>query len=637
MITCNEKEIELSDGSTGLDLIQKFHYTEPAQAVGLRINGKMSDFSDPIHEGDAVEIFHFDSKQGKEVFWHTSAHLLAQAILRIWPDAKPTIGPPIENGFYYDFANLSLSEEDFVRIEQEIENVLKENLKPKKYVFKNKNEALERFKDNPYKVELIQDLPDDAQLTAYEQGDFFDLCRGPHLSAVNKIKAVKLLKTSAAYWRGDNEREMLTRIYAISFPSKKELKEYLDLVEEAKKRDHRVLGTKLGLFSFFDVAPGMPLFQPNGIYMWNQLLKFWRELHWKNHYVEIKTPIMMDKRLWEQSGHWANYRQNMYTSEIDERVYAIKPMNCPGCMMHFASKTHSYRDLPSRIAEIGTVHRHELSGSLSGLLRVRCFTQDDAHIFMRPSDIQKEIFGVLQLVDTVYSKFGLKYHLELSTRPEKDTIGTDEDWAYTTKGLQDALDQWGAGYRINEGDGAFYGPKIDCHVTDAIGRSWQCGTIQLDMSLPERFNLKYTDSDGTEKRPIMIHRVIYGSIERFFAILVEHFAGRFPTWLNPRAVRIISIADRHVEYAKVVQQKIFENSIPCELDETSESVSKKIRVAQMDQVSYMLTIGDKECETETISLRTRDNIVVGDMSLEHFLSVIKQEIEERALTSPFAK
>jgi threonyl-tRNA synthetase len=637
MITCNEKEVELSDGSIGLDLVQKLHFTEPAQAIGISINGKMSDFSDPIHSGNSVEIFHFDSKQGKEVFWHTSAHLLAQAILRIWPNAKPTIGPPIENGFYYDFANLSLSEEDFPKIEQEIENVLKENLKPKKYIFKDKKEALERFKENPYKVELIEDLPDDAQLTAYEQGDFFDLCRGPHLSAVNKIKAVKLLKTSAAYWRGDNEREMLTRIYAISFPSKKELKEYLELVEEAKKRDHRVVGTRLGLFSFFDVAPGMPLFQPNGIYIWNRLLEFWRELHRKNHYVEIKTPIMMDKRLWEQSGHWANYRQNMYTSEIDERVYAIKPMNCPGCMMHFGSKTHSYRDLPLRIAEIGTVHRHELSGSLSGLLRVRCFTQDDAHIFMRPTDIQKEIFGVLQLVDTVYSKFGLKYHLELSTRPEKDTIGSDEDWIYTTKGLQDALDQWGAGYRINAGDGAFYGPKIDCHVTDAIGRSWQCGTIQLDMSLPERFNLKYTDSDGMEKRPIMIHRVIFGSIERFFAILVEHFAGRFPTWLNPRAVRIISVADRHVNYAKTIQQKIFESGIPCELDETSESVSKKIRLAQMDQVSYMLTIGDKECETETISLRTRDNVVVGNMILSHFLSAVENEIKERALSSPFSK
>ncbi len=634
-ISCNEKELELDGAQAGSDLAQKMNLSDPSQAVALYINGKAKDFKETIHPGDQVEILSFDDPRGKEVFWHSSAHVLAQAILRLWPDAKPTIGPPIDAGFYYDFANLSLSEDDFPKIEEEIQKIVKENYRPEKYLFKDKKEALERFKDNPYKQELIRELPDDAPITGYKQGEFFDLCRGPHLSSIGKVKALKVTKTSSAYWRGDSTREMLTRVYAISFPDRKLLKDYITLLEEAKKRDHRVLGSKLELFSFFDVAPGMPIIQPNGMYIWNQLLDFWRILHRKARYKEIKTPAMMDRKLWEISGHWDNYRQNMYISEIDEHTYAIKPMNCPACMLYFSSKSHSYRDLPLRIGEIGHVHRHELSGSLTGLLRVRAFHQDDAHIFMRPCDIKSEILGVLKLVDQVYKTFGLTYKIELSTRPEKNTIGTDEDWRLATDGLKDALEEWGMPYRINEGDGAFYGPKIDLHVEDTLKRTWQCGTIQLDMALPQRFELKYTDSDGTEKRPVMIHRVLYGSIERFLALLIEHFAGRFPLWLNPRAVRVLCVADRHAEYAKQVAAEIEDAGLPVEVDDTNESVSKKVRLAQMDQVNYMLTIGDHECENKTVSLRSRDNVVYGEMPLKKFLESAEKEFKDRSLTSYF--
>jgi threonyl-tRNA synthetase len=634
-ISCNEKELEVECPIKGSDLLQKLNLNEPQQGCALFINELAKDFSETLDSGDRIEILSFDDKRGREVFWHSSAHIMAQAILRHFPGAKPTIGPAIESGFYYDFANLSLSEDDFPKIEEEIQKIVKENYKPEKYTFKNKEEALLRFKDNPYKLELIKDLPEDAPITGYAQGEFFDLCRGPHLPNLGKVKAFKITKTSSAYWRGDQTKDSLTRVYGISFPDRKLLKDYLTFLEEAKKRDHRVLGTKLELFSFFDVAAGMPLIQPNGMYIWNQLLLFWRELHKKARYKEIKTPAMMDRKLWEISGHWDNYRQNMYVSEIDERTYAVKPMNCPACMLYFGSKSHSYRDLPLRIAEIGHVHRHELSGSLTGLLRVRAFHQDDAHIFMKPSDIKSEILGVLKLVDEVYKIFGLTYKIELSTRPEKNTIGSDEDWLLATNGLKEALDEWGMPYRINEGDGAFYGPKIDLHVEDTLKRTWQCGTIQLDMALPQRFDLTYTDSDGQEKRPVMIHRVIYGSIERFLAICIEHFAGKFPLWLNPRAVRILCVADRHVPYAKNVAEEIESRGLPVEIDESNESVSKKVRLAQMDQVSYMLTIGDQECENKTISLRSRDNIVYGEMQVDEFLGKAEKEFKERSLHSAF--
>ena len=632
---CSEKKIEIEIPMTGSDLVQSLKLNEPFQAVSFYVNDQPRDFQTTVNPGDHVEILSFEDKRGSEVFWHSSAHILAQAILRLWPQAKPTIGPPIEAGFYYDFANLSLSEDDFPKIEEEIQKIVKENYKPEKYTFTSKAEALERFKDNPYKLELIRELPDDAPITGYQQGEFFDLCRGPHLPNLGKVKAFKVTKTSSAYWRGDQTRDSLTRVYAISFPDRKLLKDYLTFLEEAKKRDHRLLGTKLELFSFFDVAPGMPIIQPNGMYIWNQLLDFWRKIHRQAKYQEIKTPAMMDKSLWETSGHWANYRQNMYISEIDDRTYAIKPMNCPACMLYFGSKSHSYRELPLRIGEIGHVHRHELSGSLTGLLRVRAFHQDDAHIFMRPCDIKSEILGVLKLVEQVYKMFGLTYKIELSTRPEKNTIGSDEDWELATNGLKEALDEWGMPYRINEGDGAFYGPKIDLHVEDTLKRTWQCGTIQLDMALPQRFELKYTDSDGHEKRPVMIHRVIYGSIERFLAILIEHFAGRFPLWLNPRAVRLLCVADRHVEYARLIAEEIEEMGLAVEVDETNESVSKKVRLAQIDQVNYMLTIGDLECENKTVSLRSRENVVYGEMPVKQFLETAVKEFKDRSLHSYF--
>lgn len=637
MITFNEKEVEVSQESTGYDLIEQLNQREPHQACALFVNGIAKDFSTTLKKGDRVEICPFDDPRGKEVFWHSSAHVLAQAILRLFPDAQPTIGPPIENGFYYDFANLHLSEEDFPNIEKEAQKIIGENAQPKLYTFSSKEEALEAFKDNPFKVELINEFKEDSPITGYKQGEFFDLCRGPHLPQLGKIKAFKCLKTSAAYWRGDQNRETLTRVYAITFPDRKLLKEYLTFLEEAKKRDHRVIGQKLGFFHFFDVAPGMPLIKPHGMILWNKMLDFWRALHTEAGYTEIKSPVMMDRSLWEQSGHWENYRENMYVSEIDERVFALKPMNCPACMLYYASYKHSYRDLPLRIGEIGNVHRHELSGSLSGLLRVRCFHQDDAHIFMKPDDIEEEIIGVLKLVDQLYTPFGLNYHLELSTRPESKTIGSDEDWAMTTAALRSALTKWGRDYKVNEGDGAFYGPKIDIHVQDTLKRSWQCGTIQLDMSLPERFNLEYRDSDGSTKRPIMIHRALYGSIERFMAIIIEHFAGRFPFWLNPRQIRVIPVADRHIPFSKEVQAACRKRGLLCDIDTSNESVSKKIRLAQMEQVNYMITLGDQECEEKTLSLRTRSGKQHKNLLLDHFLKQVIQEQEEKCLQSPFEK
>lgn len=627
MITCNEK-------ITGYELADKLNLRDPSQAVALFINGEPRDFFTEIQPGDRVEILGFDDKRGKEVFWHTSAHILAQAIMRLWPDAKLTIGPAIDAGFYYDIAHVHISEEDFPRIEEEMQKIVKENHKPQKYTFKDREEATQRFKDNPYKVELIRDFPE-GPFTGYSQGEFFDLCRGPHLPMLGKVKAVKLLKTSAAYWRGDPKRETLTRIYGISFPDRKLLKEYLDLLEEVKKRDHKVIGKKLELFTFFDVAPGMPFILPHGMVLWNRLLEFWRTLHREADYAEIKTPAMLNRILWEKSGHWENYRENMYALQVDDIDYALKPMNCPACMLYFGSKKHSYRDLPLRIGEIGHVHRHELSGSLSGLLRVRAFHQDDAHMFMMPEHIQSEILGVIKLCDRVYKTFGLNYHMELSTRPAK-SIGSDEIWEEATNGLKNALDEWGAGYRINEGDGAFYGPKIDIHVKDALGRSWQCGTIQLDMALPERFELEYTSSDkGIAKRPIMVHRVIYGSLERFIAILIEHFAGKFPLWISPQPIRIIPVADRHLDFARDVMRKIHAAGLLCTIDASHESVSKKVREAQMAQVNYMLTIGDKECENNNITVRTRNSVVVGEMQVDKFLEEVCREFKDKALTSPF--
>jgi threonyl-tRNA synthetase len=632
----NNKLIEISEGSTPKDAAEKLHLTAPDQAVSVSINGKLRDFNTPLSDGDTLVFHNFDDPEGKEVFWHTSAHVLAQAILRLWPSAQPTIGPPIENGFYYDFGNLTLSDQDFEKIELEVESILSQNYKTERMEFPNKAEAKKSFSNNPYKCELIDSFEEEP-ISGYRQGEFFDLCRGPHMAALGKIKAFKVLKTSGAYWRGDSTKPMLTRIYAISFPDRKRLKEYLQLLEEAKKRDHKVLGHALDLFSFKEEASGMPFIHPRGLIIWNKLIEFLRECLKEANYTEIKTPMMMSKELWERSGHWFHYRENMYLSQIEEREYAIKPMNCPGCMLYYSSSTHSYRELPLRVAEIGHVHRFEASGALNGLFRVRSFHQDDAHLFMRPDQIRNEIMEILRFVDKIYMTFGLPYRLELSTRPEKSkTIGTDEEWANATDGLKGALDDWGHSYRINEGDGAFYGPKIDIHIRDAIGRHWQCGTVQLDMALPQKFDLNYVDSDGSHKRPIMLHRAVFGSIERFFGILVEHFAGKFPLWISPYPVKILTVADRHATYAHEVAKKIQARGLQCDVDETNESVGKKVRNAQLLKTNYMLTIGDQEVENKTVALRTRDNVVHGQVDISDFLAKVIRERDERALMSPFS-
>ena len=635
-VTCHKKSIELGPNSSAKDLADQLNLREPHQAVTVKINGTLKDLSTILKEGDEVEFFDFDTKEGKELFWHSSAHILAQAILRLYPNALPTIGPAIENGFYYDFGNLTISEEDFPKIEKEAQKIVQENYKTSRVEFLSKADAIKEFSNNKYKVELINSFADDSSITGYRQGEFFDLCRGPHLFSIGKVKAFKILKTSGAYWHGDKNNEMLTRIYGISFPSKDQLKTYLELLEEAKKRDHKILGQKLDLFSIKEFGPGMPFIHPKGMVIWNRLLDFWRNLHYTNGYQEIKTPTMLSKELWEISGHWYHYRENMYSCEIEEKEFAIKPMNCPGCMLYYKGHLHSYRELPLRIAEIGQVHRHEFSGALNGLFRVRCFHQDDAHLFMRKDQIKDEIIGVMKLVDVIYRTFGLTYRVELSTRPEKSkTIGTDEDWEVATNGLRDALEAMGLPYHINEGDGAFYGPKIDLHIRDALGRSWQCGTIQLDMSLPEKFELDFNDSDSMKKRPVMIHRAIFGSIERFFAILLEHFAGKFPLWISPLGIRLIPVADRHVAYAKELKAKLEATKIPIDIDDSEESVSKKIRNAQLMQINYMLTIGDVEMENKTLSVRTRDNKVVGEMNVDAFIEAITKEFNEKSLNSSF--
>lgn len=632
LIECQNKQVELPVGSSARDLADKLNLREPNQAVAANINGVTKDLETKLKGGDIVHFWNFEDPEGREVFWHTSAHVLAQAILRLWPNAKPTIGPPIENGFYYDFANLHISEEDFEKIEAEVGKILKENFKPQRIEFKNKQEALDRFRTNPYKAELISEF--EGGISGYSQGEFFDLCRGPHLPSLGKIKAFKVLKTSGAYWRADNTKEMLTRVYGISFPDRLQLKNYLTMLEEAKKRDHKILGPKLDLFSLKEEGPGMPFIHPHGMIVWNRLVEFLRGLQKDAGYIEIKTPQLLNQDLWERSGHWNFYRENMYYFEIEKRHFAIKPMNCPGCMLFYKSTIHSYRELPMRVSEFGHVHRHEPSGALNGLFRVRSFHQDDSHIFMRPEDIKKEILGVLKLVEKIYSTFGLHYRFELSTRPEK-SIGTDSDWDLATRGLQDALDEFGQPYKINPGDGAFYGPKIDIHIRDAIGRSWQCGTVQLDMSLPEKFALEYVDNDGGHKRPIMIHRAIFGSVERFFGILIEHFTGKFPLWISPRQVCLIPVAERHNPYAEELAAKIKAEGFECEVDESQESVSKKVREAQLMQWNYMLTVGDKEMENKTLSLRRRDNVVVGEMDLNSFLSTLIRERQEKALTTYF--
>ncbi|MDA8773870.1 threonine--tRNA ligase [Chlamydiia bacterium] len=632
--TIDGKNETLSE-QTLFDYALKHHMTDAHQAVTVSVNGEFTDLSTTVNENDDIRFYEFDTAEGKEVFWHTTAHVLAQAVCRLWPEAKPTIGPPIDNGFYYDFHNLSLSESDFARIEKEMKAIIKQKFRPERRVFNSKQDALDTFASNPFKCELISEMSDDDTITAYKQGEFEDLCRGPHLSQLSKIKAVKLLKTSASYWRGDSDRETLTRIYGISFPDRVQLDAYVKYLEDIKKRDHKILGPKLGLFSFFDAAPGMPLFHPNGMFLWNTLNGFIRNIHDTYGYNEIKSPILMSRSLWEQSGHWDNYGDNMYTTTIEDREYAIKPMNCPGSILYYNSQMHSYRDLPVRISEIGTVHRVENSGSISGLLRVRCFHQDDAHVYLSTDQIENEIVSILDMIDDIYTTFGLSYHLELSTRPESKTIGSDEMWEKTTSALQNALDKKGAKYHINEGDGAFYGPKIDIHVHDSLKRTWQCGTIQLDMALPEKFDCKYIAQDGSSQQPVLIHRALLGSFERFMAILIEQFAGRFPLWISPSQVKIITVSDSHQAYAQTVYNRIKQDGWNVSLDESSATLSKKVRNAQLQQYNYILTVGNDEVTNNTVSLRTRNNKRVGAVTVDAFMTTIRQEKNEKQLVSPY--
>ena len=598
--------------------------------VAASVNDEVVGLDYIVKEDCTLNLFKFDDVEGKDVFRHTSAHMLAQAIKRLYPEAKFAIGPSIENGFYYDIdLEERLTMEDLAKLEAEMKKIAKEDLKVERYELP-KEEALKWAKENGeiYKEELINELPEGEIISFYKQGDFTDLCRGPHLPSTKKVKAVKLLSVAGAYWRGDEKNKMLQRIYGISFEKNKDLEEYLHLLEEAKKRDHRKLGKELELFFIPEEGPGFPLFLPKGMELKNALLKYWRELHRKDGYVEIETPIILSKHLWETSGHWYHYKENMYTVKIDEQDFAIKPMNCPGSMLYYQSKPHSYRDFPMRVAELGRVHRHELSGALHGLMRVRAFTQDDAHIFMLPEQIKDEIKGVVKLIDRVYKTFGFEYHLELSTRPE-DSMGTDEEWETAENGLREALEELNLPYILNEGDGAFYGPKIDFHLKDCLGRTWQCGTIQLDMQLPQRFDISYVGQDGEKHRPVMIHRVALGSIERFIGILIEQYAGKFPVWLAPTQVKILPISDKYMDYANEVKKALFDAGIRVEMDDRAEKIGFKIREAQLQKVPYMLVVGEKEAAENQVAVRSRDKGEMGSMDLNEFVSMVVKEDAER--------
>ncbi len=622
---------EFDSPPTGMDVAQSISPGFARNCVAMEIDGRQLDLSRTIETDATVRFITVKDDDAIEILRHSSAHVMAEAVLKLYPNAKLTIGPVVDDGFYYDIDMPPISEEQFPAIEEEIKKIIKADAGFERKVV-SKAEALELFKDNPFKLEIINDL-EDGEISLYQNGEFVDLCRGPHIPHTGLIKGFKLMKTSGAYWRADQSREQLQRLYGISFFDKKQLKSYLNLIEEAKKRDHRKLGTRLNLFSFHDEAPGMPFFHPRGIAMWNALLDYWRKEHTAAGYVETKTPVMLTRKLWEKSGHWENYRENMYTTVIDDEQYAIKPMNCPGGMILYKSQSYSYRDLPLRAGEIGLVHRHELSGALSGLFRVRAFHQDDAHIFMTPDQIQSEVLGVLQLAKKIYSRFGLDFHLELSTRPEK-SIGSDEQWEKATSGLESALKEYGKEYVINEGDGAFYGPKIDIHIKDALGRTWQCGTVQLDMSLPERFDLTYKGADNEKHRPIMVHRVIYGSMERFFGILVEHFAGKFPLWLAPVQAIILPINTELSTHARKVEEQLRIRGIRCEVDERNESLKKKIRDAQLDYVPLILTIGEKERENNTLSVRTLDGKVKMDLPFEEFCTKVLDSINGYQAEAP---
>lgn len=626
---------EYEDGILALDVAKSISEGLARSVVGAVYNAETIGLKDSIKADGTIKFLKFEDKEGKHVFWHTSSHIMAHAIKRLWPDAKLAIGPAIDNGFYYDIdMEYRLVQEDFEKIEAEMKKIVKEGLELERFELP-RAEAIKFMeeKQEPYKVELIQDLPEDAVISFYKQGDFTDLCAGPHLESTKKPKAVKLLSIAGAYWRGSENNKMLQRVYGITFEKAKDLEDYLKMIEEAKKRDHRKLGKELDLFFMSEEGPGFPFFLPKGVEVKNELMKFWREMHKKAGYVEIETPLMLNRHLWETSGHWFTYKENMYTTVIDEQDFAIKPMNCPGGILVYKNAKHSYKDFPMRVAEAGRVHRHELSGALHGLMRVRAFTQDDAHLFILPEQIKDEIKGVIKLIDEIYKQFGFSYKLELSTRPEK-FLGEIKDWDMAEASLKAALEELNLDYVINEGDGAFYGPKIDFHLTDCIGRTWQCGTIQLDYQMPQRFEMEYVGADGQKHRPVMIHRTAFGSIERFFGILIEQFAGAFPTWLAPVQVKVLPISDKYNEYAEKVKKQLEEKNIRVEVDQRAEKIGYKIREAQMEKVPFMFVVGEKEVENNGVSVRERKQGDMGSMSVDEIVSVILNKIASRENDSP---
>lgn len=621
---------EYAAGTTLGEAVKKLSNSLAKKVLSANVNGELTDLREELVDGSEVAFLTFEEDGGKHTLRHTASHVMAQAVKRLWPEAKLAIGPAIDKGFYYDIdMEHTLTPEDLTKIEKEMSRIVKENLPITKSVM-SRQEAIEFFKskNEDYKVELIEDLPEDAVISCYAQGDFVDLCAGPHVASTGKVKAFKLQSIAGAYWRGDEKNKMLQRIYGTAFEKKEELDAYLHMLEEAAKRDHRKLGKELGLFVIKEEGPGFPFFLPKGMALRNELENFWREVHHDFEYDEIRTPIILNKQLWETSGHWDHYRENMYTTIIDDEEYAIKPMNCPGGILVYQNEMHSYRDLPLRYAELGLVHRHELSGALHGLFRVRAFTQDDAHVFMLPEQMQSELMKVIELFDRIYSQFGLKYHVELSTKPD-NAMGDDAIWEAATEALRNAIEAKGIDYVINPGDGAFYGPKLDYHIEDSLGRTWQCGTIQLDMNLPERFNVEYIGEDGQKHRTIMIHRACFGSMERFIGILTEHYAGAFPTWLAPVQVKVLPISEKHVEYANQLAKQMRHDYVRVEVDDRSEKIGYKIRQAQMEKVPYMLVVGDKEMEDNSVNVRKHGGDELGTVPFDEFFNSIKIEIKER--------
>lgn len=621
---------EYAAGTTLGEAVKQLSNSLAKKVLAANVNGELTDLREELVDGSEVAFLTFEEDGGKHTLRHTASHILAQAVKRLWPEAKLAIGPAIDKGFYYDIdMEHTLTPEDLGKIEKEMSRIVKENLPITKSVM-SRQEAIEFFKskNEDYKVELIEDLPEDAVISCYAQGDFIDLCAGPHVAFTGKVKAFKLQSIAGAYWRGDEKNKMLQRIYGTAFEKKEELDAYLHMLEEAAKRDHRKLGKELGLFVIKEEGPGFPFFLPKGMALRNELENFWREVHHDFEYDEIRTPIILNKQLWETSGHWEHYRENMYTTIIDDEEYAIKPMNCPGGILVYQNEMHSYRDLPLRYAELGLVHRHELSGALHGLFRVRAFTQDDAHVFMLPEQMQSELMKVIELFDRIYSQFGLKYHVELSTKPD-NAMGDDAIWEAATEALRNAIEAKGIDYVINPGDGAFYGPKLDYHIEDSLGRTWQCGTIQLDMNLPERFNVEYIGEDGQKHRTIMIHRACFGSMERFIGILTEHYAGAFPTWMAPVQVKVLPISEKHVEYANQLAKQMRHDYVRVEVDDRNEKIGYKIRQAQMEKVPYMLVVGDKEMEDNSVNVRKHGGDELGTVPFDEFFNSIKIEIKER--------